>query len=183
VNTVFLTDGEGGYIRNKYIDEKGNLEYITYDGHNAVSHIVLRDPVTKREEKYSNSGSYGSYEQTKALIALLRHRTGSNVIGFYIASARELARRIEVFFPSPKNYNEHFEIKDNFKKNKFLVVEDSGFDEYYILRTNGLDTDENNTFEVSESASTRTFVNAFSKYTGGKVNNRVILNRFINLIT
>jgi len=64
-----------------------------------------------------------------------------------------------------------------------LVVNATGFDDYYILRSNGLDTDEDAEFEVKENATTRGLVSAFNKYAGGRINNRVILNRFIGLIS
>ena len=44
-----------------------------------------------------------------------------------------------------------------------------------------VDTDEDDEFEVS-STTTRGLVSAFSKYTSNRVSNRIVLNRFINLI-
>ena len=73
--------------------------------------------------------------------------------------------------------------KEEFRKSKFLIVDSTGFDNYYILRSNGLDTEEDTEFEVKENATTRGLVSAFSKYAGNRVNNRVILNRFIGLIS
>jgi hypothetical protein len=61
-------------------------------------------------------------------------------------------------------------------------VTTAGFDEYYVLRSEALDTEEDNTFEVKENATTRGLVSAFSKYAGGRVANRVVLNRFIGMI-
>ena len=59
----------------------------------------------------------------------------------------------------------------------------TGFDDYYVLRSTGLDIDEDAEFEVRENATTRGLVSAFSKYAGNRINNRVILNRFIGLIS
>ena len=64
-----------------------------------------------------------------------------------------------------------------------VFVNSTGFDDYYLLRSNGLDTEEDTEFEVKENATTRGLVSAFSKYAGNRVNNRVILNRFIGLIS
>jgi hypothetical protein len=49
------------------------------------------------------------------------------------------------------------------------------------LRSDKIDTDDEEEFEVTNT-STRGLVNAFSKYTGGRISNRIVLNRFINLI-
>jgi hypothetical protein len=181
VNTIFLTDGEGSRLINKiYGNTLDESEWLYNE--KKVSHVVLRDPLNRQEESYELN--YGSFNQTKALIKLLKLRTNSNVVGFYVAASREFSRRINDFYPEHRGvYSQHDKIKENFRKNKFLVVENSGFDEYYILRTNGLDTDENSKFEVGDTSTTRGLVSAFSKYTGSRVNNRVILNRFINLIT
>jgi hypothetical protein len=84
------------------------------------------------------------------------------------------------FYPRTANYDV---IKSNFRKNKYAVVKTAGFDEYYVLRSEALDTEENSSFEVKENATTRGLVSAFSKYTGGRVANRVVLNRFIGLIS
>jgi hypothetical protein len=101
------------------------------------------------------------------------------VLGFYVISGREFGRKIYDFYPRTANYDT---IKASFRKTKFAVVTTAGFDEYYVLRSEALDTEEDNTFEVKENATTRGLVSAFSKYAGGRVANRVVLNRFIGMI-
>ena len=73
-------------------------------------------------------------------------------------------------------------IKDQFRKERYTIQTNVGFDEYYILRSNGLDTDEEATLNVRDNPTTRGLVNAFSKYTSNRITNRVVLNRFIGLI-
>ena len=181
VNTVFLTDGEGHRLSYYYdMDYNKNLMPIRFSSDHKISKVILRDTVTKNEEVMDNSHS--SLPQTKALIKLLKKRTNSNVIGFYIAHARELNRRMKDFYPDI-TYSKEDEVKNEFRKNKYLIVQNSGFDEYYILRSSGLNTEEDDELVVSQNTTTRGYVSAFSKYAGNKVNNRVILNRFINLIT
>jgi hypothetical protein len=74
-------------------------------------------------------------------------------------------------------------LKDDFRKNSSLVVTATGFDDYYLLRSSGLDTDDNTELEFSERATTRGMASAFSKYAGNKIASRVVLNRFIELIS
>jgi len=176
VNTVFLTDGEGAPLYEVYTDDEGHIEYHSrYNRKN----LVIRDPVTKEQEILRPNSI--SFNQTSALIRLLKKRTNSNIIGFYVLNVRELNGSAgNMFFP---DYNERYKVKEQFRKDKFFVVQNTGFDEYYLLRSNGLDTDEDATFEVKENATKRGIVSAFSKYAGNRINNRVILNRFINLIT
>jgi hypothetical protein len=73
------------------------------------------------------------------------------------------------------------QLKEDFKKDKFVVVKQSGYSEYYLLKSETKDADEPE-FVVKENATTRGLVSAFAKYTNGRVSNRVVLNRFIGLI-
>ena len=179
VNTIFLTDGEGHYINKIWdIDIEGSIKLKSisnsrYDNASAV----IRDPVTRCEERVKNVFSTAF---TSALIKLLKKRTNSNVIGFYVISGREFNKHAYNFYPHGVDIEE---IKINFRKNKYAVLTNSGFDEYYILRSENLDTEDDVVFQVKENASTRSLVTAFSKYAGGRISNRVILNRFIGLIT
>ena len=176
VNTVFLTDGEGSPIYEVYLDDEGHTEYQPRNNRRS---LVIRDPVTKEQEIMKPNAS--SFNQTSALIRLLKKRTNSNIVGFYVLNIRELNGSAgNTFFP---DYNERYKVKEQFRKDKFFVVQNTGFDEYYLLRSSGLDTDEDATFEIKENATKRGIVSAFSKYAGNRINNRVILNRFINLIT
>lgn len=170
VNTVFLTDGEGHTIYNKI----GEIRSVT----GSSEFIVLRDPVTKNQEQI-HIKEYAA-KQTDALIHLLRKRTNSNVMGFYIISGRDFNRKLSVWF---KNTNDHEEIKTEFKKNKFKVLENTGYNEYYILHSNSMDTEEDLEMKTPDNLTTRNLVSAFTKYAGARVANRVVLNRFIHLIS
>ena len=174
VNTIFLTDGESNNA-NRYLQK--DSYYGLTDVHMKCERLVIRDPITRHEEKIDYRNSYEA--QTNAFIRLLKARTGSNVIGFYVISGRDFNRKVHQWFPKQIN---HEEMKDNFRKSKFAILENTGYDEYYILRSNGLDTDEDSTFEVKENLTFRGIASAFTKYNNGKHNSRVVLNRFIGLI-
>jgi hypothetical protein len=109
---------------------------------------------------------------------LLKERTGSNVIGFYVLFPREFGSTHK-FFPKGADM---YSLKDTFKKEKFVVVKNSGFSEYYLIKSETKDEDEDAGFTVRENATTKGLVSAFTKYTNGRVTNRVLLNRFIGLI-
>jgi hypothetical protein len=66
-------------------------------------------------------------------------------------------------------------------KEKNVTCTTSGYDEYYIIRAE-TDVDADSELEV-KSNTTRGLVNAFTKYNTNKVINRVVLNRFIGMIT
>lgn len=184
VNTVFLTDGEGNPVRNvRFLNDEGkklsgfnnpNLDFGESYGKERI--LVLRDPITKHEEKIYEM--YGT-ELLSGYIKLLKVRTGCNIVGFYILSGREFGRVLNSYFPK---VNDWFKLKSEFRKQKCKVVTNAGFDEYYLLRSEGLDTDDDVEFVVKENATTRSLASAFSKYAGNRVNNRIVLNRFIGMI-
>ena len=184
VNTVFLTDGEGHSVKAvHYSQENGhktsgynNLELDIMWNSKKEKILVIRDPVTKNQEVVERAYSR---ELTASYIKLLKARTGCNVVGFYILSGREFGRESSNFFPMSVD---HQKLKSEFRKDKYKVVTSAGYDEYYLLRAEGLDTDEEVEFEVKENATTRGLVTAFSKYAGNRLNNRVVLNRFIGMI-
>ena len=178
VNTIFLTDGEGSLL-NRYYDPT----YFTNSDYDASCHIkcdrlIIRDPVTKYEQVIDSKNSRYT-AQTDALIRLLKKRTNSNVIGFYVIKGRDFNNKVYDWYPNQRN---HQEIKDEFRKNQFAILENTGYDEYYILRSSSLDTDEDASFEVRDNATMRGIASAFTKYNTGKHNSRVVLNRFIGLI-
>lgn len=188
VNTVFLTDGEGHQLNCVYdsvTDSKGVNTIVPKDAFfqnsaQRCKYLVIRDPQTKHQEivNCAESRSVGR-SQTTALIRLLKLRTNSNVIGFYVVSQRDFRRAAEYLYP--KGYNTEAEFL-KFRKDKYTILTNTGYDEYYILRSNGLDIEEDTEFVVKENATTRGLVSAFTKYAGNRVNNRVVLNRFIGLI-
>ena len=183
VNTVFLTDGEGSAISYRIEDLMVGGGYNSSDiTASWKKRSFLRDPVTKASVevgKVDYTMSRGA-AQTTVLLKLLKQRTDSNIIGFYIAKVREVRTALAMY--SPKNEEQKIDGRiAEFRKNNFTYLNNVGYDEYYFLRSDKLDTDDEEGFEVS-STTTRGLVSAFSKYTGNRVSNRIVLNRFINLI-
>jgi hypothetical protein len=184
VNTVFLTDGEGQPLRSVYYQRQDGQIFEGYnnpdlDGGSSYGKekvFVLRDPITKHEEKIYQS--YGN-ELMGGYIKMLKQRTNSNIVGFYVLSGREFGRVAEQFYPRSVD---RLKLKAEFRKEKYKIVTNAGFDEYYLLRSEGLDTDDDVEFVVKENATTRGLVSAFTKYAGNRLNNRVVLNRFIGMI-
>jgi hypothetical protein len=180
VNTVFLTDGEGN-PSNGYYDAYGNLKYLSRGDYTTNGFrpnvIVLTDPKTRHQVRIKNVSS--SYDQTAAFIKLLKLRTNCNIIGFYILSSKQLKNKIYTFFP---DYESHDKVNQEFKKEKHAVATSIGFDEYYLLRSDKGAFDEEEEFKTN-AKTTKSLVTAFSKYAGNKISNRVILNRFIGLIS
>ena len=169
VNTVFLTDGEGHRLSNVYAEKH------EYDW-NSSKTLILRDPVTKHQEIVED---WSNTKNTAAFIKLLKARTHCNILGFYVLSGREFGRAAYILLPRAANVDA---LKIKFRKEKSMVITNAGFDEYYLLRSEGLDVEDDAEFVVKENATTRGLVSAFSKYTKNRLSNRVVLNRFIGMI-
>ena len=191
VNTVFLTDGDGHNTCSVYYTDiegrkcsgekdktlMNEMAENNLGNWNINKKFVIVDTVTKHKEICEKN--YSHY-LTSSYINILKKKTNCNVIGFYILSGREFGRAAHQFFPTISDITN---LRTQFRKNKYQVVTTAGFDEYYLLRSEGLDTDEDVEFEVKENATTRGLVSAFSKYAGNRLSNRVVLNRFIGLIS
>jgi hypothetical protein len=180
VNTVFLTDGQGRPIDCIYNERETEDGTILYPGRGDVvyrynSKLVVTDPVTKHQEIMENYHEKG----TGAFIRLLKSRTNCNIVGFYILSGREFSNTITTFYSRTANFDK---MKTEFRKNKYQIVTNSGYDEYYLIRAESMDTEEGTDFEVKQNATTRGLVTAFSKFTHNRLTNRVVLNRFIGMI-
>jgi len=182
VNTVFLTDGDGHALNRvvNEMNEHGGFRADAYDPANGddfrSQKMVIVDPVTKNQEYAPDR--YGR-ELTTTYIKMLKARTNSNIVGFYILNGREFNRNSYDFFSAAAD---HDKIRLNFRKNKYAIATSAGYDEYYLLRAEGMDTDDDVEFVVKENATTRGLVSAFSKYAGNRLSNRVVLNRFIEMI-
>jgi hypothetical protein len=153
----------------------------------------IRDPKTRNEEVWDRTGktfSVAGMSQTDALIRLLKYRTNAHVIGFYVCETKDVVNKMRIFFPhiqKEPNVNkqdlEIEKIKTEFRSKSCCVVTSTGFDDYYLLRSSGLDTEDDEELSFKENATTRSMATAFSKHAGKKITSRVVLNRFIDLIS
>jgi hypothetical protein len=181
VNTLFLTDGESSMLEGRIsFQERESKRFVVLNENVPTTRrrCFYRDPVTKAtvEVTYRNYSISGA--ETETLLKLLKQRVDSNLIGFYVARRRDINNAISMFCSDEKEANK---LKLEFQKNDNTVITTYGYDEYYMLRSESLNTEDDEDFEVN-STTTRGLVSAFSKYTGGKTSSRVILNRFIKLI-
>ena len=67
-------------------------------------------------------------------------------------------------------------------KNKFVALEHDGYTEFFVIK-GGADLDvEDSGFNVEDGLSKRKLATAFKKHSKSKLENRVLLSRFIELI-
>lgn len=193
VNTIFLTDGEADHCRGIHSDINASegrppLSIVDFNQiarntsgkslYEVKANLVITDPKTRNQEIVTSIRERKSINS--ALVKLMKARTGCNVLGFYVLSGRQFNRDgLHRFFPMHAKVDE---LKSKFRKDNSVVVTSAGFDEYYLLRSEGLDTSALAEFDTAGKTTTRSLVTAFTKYAGNRHNNRVILNRFIGMI-
>ena len=175
VNTIFLTDGASG--------GSPIFHHDTHGAHNAD--IIVHDPITKGDyalsdfdaNKHRSHYGYGNRSATNLLLTMLRDRTDSNVIGFYL------------FGKSYRNggYTKH-DVQHNlgvatteeverewkrFQKDKFAIATSAGYSEYFLIPADL----EAKTEEMKDASGA-----SFAAMNRSRIVNRVMLNRFIDMI-
>lgn len=174
VNTVFLTDGDSNDAGLKYCNNGHSLHV---DKYNNDYNLIFRCPKTMAEGRKPPGA-----ETTVALLEMLKNIAGVNVIGFFIAphyGKGVIINRLRKFGKWDSNFEHNFKKS---KEKKFYMINDVGYDDYYII-PGGKDLEvKQDTLEVEENATKSAIKNAFMKMQKGKFVNRVLLNRFISKI-
>ena len=177
VNLIYLTDGEsaGGHSVWKRRDDQDTERF------GSKNHVLLRDTVTKKEyeisESYYIKFSRGSV--TNTLVEALRDKHSCNVVNFYI---------IDRF----KHYDaSEFSTADippqvilsKFRKEGHIIAENyGGWSELYLIK-GGRDLGvEESVLEVKEDAKRGEIKRAFSKFNKGKLKNRLVLSKFVDMV-
>ena len=198
MNTVFLTDGysDGGERivslaedaeKDKFHNRRygtSNLGYSSYPSHS--TNLLLTDRQSKKVFKIGDRRR----GLTDALLKVLKHRTGSKVLGFFIDEKTTLSRStLNRYFPEYDYYesgNKTFDRKKvtaEFRKNKVLVAtENTGYDELYLLAGGKLDVIDAEMPQPSENAKKGEIKRLFAGSLKNSKTSRVVLNKFITQV-
>ena len=173
-NVVFLTDGEGyvnpcGTSRKSYNGE----EYI---GVKYSWQTVIRN--RKNGRVYAAYSDRNFPEYSKVLMSYLKDSFSNvNFINFRIADGKELRSCWYHFSDTSESYEK---VKDSFRKNKFVSLQKTAFDKFFVLSSNNMNV--NSDFEVSEDATKSQIKSAFVKSLGKKKANKKVLSEFISMV-
>ena len=173
INTVFLTDGQSNQ-NNGYLDSSN----VVQRHYNDPFHID--DPVT-RMRVFPNEVKKSGSRTTSQLLLGLKRSLGINLLGFFLTSGsgkRSVGNLSYVMSRYPTE-----EDAAKFRKEKFLIETDTIYDELYIINTKGLEIDEVDHMGSVEVGSTKAEIRkALKKNTKGKLQNRILLNAFIEKV-
>jgi len=171
VHAVWITDGEGNQTYNIYnsISDKG-------DGIRYEKNLYLQDKQSKKSYKVSRRN------MTPACFDIVKERLGCNIIGFFIDIHFGKKNQMQNHFWKG-NYGHNLQFHPWFqqaKKDGFILRKEGGYDEYYVI-SNAPKVIKTN--EITDKMTARKMASVFGAQSTKFKKSRVILSRFIDLIT
>lgn len=177
LNTVFLTDGCGHTTSNyTALDDKGNIS-VTY---------LNNQKFKIKDGSYTIDYGSDSYGQShfityhKPMLEYYKHKTGSTVIGYYIAG-RTLKYWDINTFTGKSNYQLFEDAKSEMRKNKCVTMKNNGYDELFIITQNNLKI-EDEEVNITTDMTTAKMKSQFLKNFKSKKLSRVLLNKFVERV-
>ncbi len=178
VNTIFLTDGQGGGLR-RYWDISGEGKKFVNSGGDYRTRMIITDPVTKLHYNERYAGYDGG--QSSNLLKALSDRTNCRVMGFYIAPVGRSFGR-EVSWLANNDYEVVERMKQELKKQAFTIIEgDLGYQKMIVLSDKSLKV-EDEALEINENMTKGRMKNAFIKSRKNKIGNKAMLSKFCEFV-
>jgi len=172
VNTVFLTDGQSNQ-NNEYLDSSNVVQRFRTDIH-------IDDPVT-RMRVFPEDVKNQRNKTTSLLLLALKRSLGINLLGFFLTSGSGRRNASNLSYAMSRYPTE--EDHSKFRKEKFLIDTEAAYDELYIINTKGLEIDEVDHMNSVQVGSSKAEIRkALKKNTKGKLQNRILLNAFIEKV-
>ena len=187
MNTIFLTDGcsdgnngkivdmEDGHSHAEIINNKFKRGFMmNYD-----KNSVMVDRKTKRQY-HCQDGWRNPNGLTEQLLQVLKDRTGSKVLGFYISARKRIDNyAMDKYF----NYDMRSKVNAQFRKDKVITVTHStGYDEIYLLAGDNMQVQDGQMATPSENAKKGEIKRLFTSTLKGNKQSRVMLNKFISKV-
>ena len=185
LHSVFLTDG----------DSSGRIEKCKDNGHVGIESEIgkysgkkwiamLYDEKTKSQYNIQRGGGFYA---TEGLLKYYKDATKSkSVIGFHIANKppRSMFGFKRMNGRSGSAYEEHGHdkaIRSKLSKEKLLMTDKTAYDQLFCIKASSLGIEEE-TLTVEENASQRKLLSAFKKLRNKKLQQRPMLQKFVELV-
>ena len=173
VQSVWITDGEGNETTQKWDMNKGimGIEYS--------KRMVIQDKKMKKNYKV-----HGRRHLTNELFKIVKDRLGCNVVGFFLDSNYGKKHIMSGYFyrGNHENNNDFIAWNNKAKKDGYFVKTQEGYDEYYVIGNAPKSLNLQEKF-IDDKMTARKMATVFSAKTTQFRKSRVILSRFIDLIT
>ena len=175
VNTIVLTDGEANETEEIIAPDgrRRHMNSVYSIGWKGKANTVITDKQTGKTG-FAKPGQ----PLTAALLDLLKNRTGTNLIGYYILSGIS-KYRINGFIQSQGIINEDtHNIIQKIRKEKFYAINSYAYDKYFLVKSDDL-TINDEELQVKSDSSKKDILKSFMQSQKSKIVNRVLLNKFI----
>ena len=182
VQCITLTDGEAGWMTCRKSVERRNYSTNVYEsvlGHSSIKYgkCFIRDRVLGTTYKMPDDMGFASI--TNALLRNIQDRlVDVNFIGIRVMENRESSNFITTY---TKTVSVIEELKKQWKKNRSVMIRNSGYNVYFGLSSNSLSNESE--FEVEEDASKTQIKRAFAKSLSAKKLNKKVLSEFVSIIS
>ena len=178
INTIFLTDGASNGMSGVKDTDCGHDHYQGFRRDN-----LMIDPVTNKRYEFDG---YGPNVTSMLLKALKGRVQGMNVVGFFLAgqgSKGAISRNTWWYILQGGSFTADRAMAE-MRKNKVVVLNESnGYDQYYILPGGGgLVVDNDGLDDKLIGASKGKLKTAFAKSNKGRIQSRVLLNKFVGMV-
>ena len=178
INTIFLTDGASNNMSGVKDTDCGHDHYQGFRRDN-----LMIDPVTNKRYEFDG---YGPNVTSMLLKALKGRVQGMNVVGFFLAgqgSKGAISRNTWWYILQGGSFTADRAMAE-MRKNKVVVLNESnGYDQYYILPGGGgLVVDNDGLDDKLIGASKGKLKTAFAKSNKGRIQSRVLLNKFVGMV-
>ena len=175
VNTIVLTDGEANETEEIVATDgrRKHMNSVYGIGWKGKANTVITDKQTGKTG-FAKPGQ----PITAALLDLLKNRTGTNLVGYYILSSVS-KYRINGFIMGQGLVNEDTQnIIHKIKKEKFYAINSYVYDKYFLVKSDDLNINDEE-LKVKSDSSKKDILKSFMQSQKSKIVNRVLLNKFI----
>jgi hypothetical protein len=173
VHAVWITDGEGNQTYSIYDSEKASGVGINYS-----KGLYIQDKKSKKSYEVPRRNL------TPACFEIVKDRLGCNIIGFFID--RDYGKKHFMqnhFWKNGRTRSDKTQFVDwwaQSKKAGFFVRTEGGYDEYYVISNAPQNIKTN---EITDKMTARKMATVFGAQSTKFKKSRVILTKFIDLIT
>ena len=186
INSIFLTDGDSHSCSNYWISDTEMKRFDVRD-----ENVIIRDSVSKKEIRVPRERGYRDCKTiTTSLVKFQREVFDINIVNFFLATSMRKWDMIQYLnevsdskgVSRSEGEDPHLMMR-KFRKEKYLIFPElSGFNEQYLIQGGKNLEVEDAPLEVAEDASVAQLARAFKKFSTGKLQNRKLLSRFIDMV-
>jgi len=186
INSIFLTDGDSHSCNSYWVGENETKRFDPRE-----ENVVIRDSVSKKEIKIDGTGYRSQNAVTEALVKFQREVFDINIVNFFLSSKMrkwdmsdylEKARNARGEGGSTTFVDIDAAMK-KYRKDKYMIAPEMlGFNEQYLIQGGKNLEVEETTLEVAEDATVAQMARAFKKFSSGKIQQRRLLSRFIDMV-